>query len=104
MIQYSYPPKGRRIAQNNSSCGIQSKRAKNFYPFFLLNTKVMFTLYRIAFAQARKPGHVGGQEQKHFSSLGTKLYFHVNSSRKKILLVWPQHGRLVTWLQTKNTR
>ena len=43
-------------------------------------------------------------EQKHFSPLGTILYFHVNSSRK-ILLYWPpthiQHGRLVTWLQTK---
>ena len=25
--------------------------------------------------------HVGDQEQKHFSPLGTKLYFHVNSSR-----------------------
>ena len=53
----------------------------------------MFTLYRIAFAQARKPGHVGGQEQKHFSSLGTKLYFHVNSSRKKnsirLTPTWP---------------
>ena len=24
-------------------------------------------------------GHVGGQELKHFSPLGTKLYFHVNS-------------------------
>ena len=30
----------------------------------------------------RHGGHVGGQEQKHFSPLGTKLYFHVNSLRK----------------------
>ena len=28
---------------------------------------------------------VGGQEQKHFSLLGTKTYFHVNSSRKILL-------------------
>ena len=25
----------------------------------------------------RHGGHVGGQEQKYFSPLGTKLYFHV---------------------------
>ena len=30
----------------------------------------------------RQGGHVGGQEQKHFSPLGTKLYSHVTSSRK----------------------
>ena len=30
-------------------------------------------------------GCVGGQEQKHFSPLVTKLYFHVNSSRKILL-------------------
>ena len=33
-------------------------------------------------------GHVDGQEQKHLSSLGNKLYFHVNSSLK-ILFYWP---------------
>ena len=47
----------------------------------------------------RHGGHVGGQEQKDFSPLGTKLYFryfHVNSS-EKILLFWPPKlpGRLV---------
>ena len=36
----------------------------------------------------RQGGHVGDQGQKHFSPLGTKLYFQVNSSRK-ILLFWP---------------
>ena len=36
----------------------------------------------------RHGGHVGGQEQKHFSPLGTKLYFHVHSLRN-ILLFWP---------------
>ena len=36
----------------------------------------------------RHGGHVGGHEQKHFSPLGTKLCFHVNSSRK-ILLYQP---------------
>ena len=35
----------------------------------------------------RHGGNVGCQEQKHFSPLGTKLYFHVNSSRK-VLLYW----------------
>ena len=37
----------------------------------------------------RHGGHVGGQEQKHFSPLRTKNYFHLNSSGK-ILLYWPQ--------------
>ena len=37
--------------------------------------------------------HVGGQEQKLSLPLGTKLYFHVNSSRQI---------SIVTWLQTKN--
>ena len=32
-------------------------------------------------------GYVGGQEQKHFSPLGTKLYFHVNSSRKNTVVL-----------------
>ena len=41
-------------------------------------------------------------EQKHFSSLGSNLYFPVNSSRKQFFFIDPQHGRLVTWLQTKN--
>ena len=39
-------------------------------------------------------GHVGGQELKHFSPLGNKPYFHVNSSREKIYRFDPQHGRL----------
>ena len=51
----------------------------------------------------RHSGHLGGQEQKHFSSLGSNLYFPVNSSRKQFFFTDPQHGRLVTWLQTKNT-
>ena len=36
-------------------------------------------------------------------SLGSNLYFPVNSSRKQFFFTDPQHGRLVTWLQTKNT-
>ena len=49
-------------------------------------------------------GHVSGQEQMHFSPLGTRLYFHVNSSRKNLYCIDPQHGCLVTWLQTKNMK
>ena len=32
-------------------------------------------------------GHVDCQEQKHFSPLGTKLYFYVNSSLKNSILL-----------------
>ena len=44
----------------------------------------------------RHGGHVDGQEQKHFSPLGTKRYFHVNSSRKNsiVLTADPQHENL----------
>ena len=33
---------------------------------------------------------VGGQEQKHFSPLGTKLYFFVNYSRKNPIVLTPK--------------
>ena len=55
------------------------------------------------FARDVTVDHVGGQEQKHFALLGTKLYFHVNSSRKKSYWFDPQHNRLVTRLQTKSS-
>ena len=42
----------------------------------------------------RHGGHVGGQEQKHFSPLGTKLYFHVNSSRKYSFVLTPNMAAL----------
>ena len=36
----------------------------------------------------RHGGHVGGQEQKHFSPLGNELYFDANLA-EKFLLYWP---------------
>ena len=42
----------------------------------------------------RHGGHVGGQEQKHFSPLGTKLYFHVNSWRKNSIVLTPNMAPL----------
>ena len=33
----------------------------------------------------RHDGHVGGQEQVHFSPMGTKLHLHINSSGKILL-------------------
>ena len=42
----------------------------------------------------RHGGHVGGQQQKHFSPLGTKLYFHVNSSRKYSFVLTPNMAAL----------
>ena len=50
----------------------------------------------------RHSGHLGDQEQKHFCSLGSNHYFPVNYSRKQFYCTDPQHGRHVTWLQTKN--
>ena len=42
----------------------------------------------------RHGGHVGGQEQKYFSPLGTKRYFHVNFSCKISILLNPNMAAL----------
>ena len=42
----------------------------------------------------RHGGHVGGQEQKHFSPLWFKLHFHVNSSRKNSKVLTPNTAAL----------
>ena len=38
---------------------------------------------------------IDGQEQKHFSPLGTELYFHVNSLRKNSLVTTPNIAALL---------
>ena len=46
------------------------------------------------FARDVTAAMLGGQEQKHFSPLGTKLYFHVNSTRKISIVLnptWPPY-------------
>ena len=48
---------------------------------------MIFRLYRHG-------DHVGGQEQKHFSPLGTKLHFHVHSSRKSSTVLTPNMAAL----------
>ena len=47
-------------------------------------------------------GHVCGQEQKHVSPLGTKLYFHVNSWHKHSIVLTPNMTYLIMCLQTEN--
>ena len=42
----------------------------------------------------RHGGHVGGQEQKHFSPQGTKLYFPVNFSSKISIVLSPNMAAL----------
>ena len=46
------------------------------------------------FARDVTSAQVGGQEQKHFSLLGTKLYFHVNSSRRNSIVLIPNIAAL----------
>ena len=48
----------------------------------------------IAGLHVRDGGRVGGQEQKHLSPLGTKLHFHVNSSRKYSFVLTPNMAAL----------
>ena len=49
----------------------------------------IFWSRQLLFFTWRHGGLFGGQEQKHFSPLGTKLYFHVNSSSKKFTVLAP---------------
>ena len=66
---------------------LKNVNAKSLFPFtYLSNQLLVCTL--------RHGGHVGGQEQKHFSPLGTKLYFHVNSSRKYSFVLTPNMAAL----------
>ena len=60
-------------------------------------------IYKLLVCTWHHGGHVDGQEQKHFSPLGTKLHFSYEFFEKKFYCIDPQHGHLVTWLQTKNT-
>ena len=44
-------------------------------------------------------GSAGHQEQfKHFTLLGTKLYFQTNSAKKYILLFWPPISLILIFL------
>ena len=55
---------------------------------------VMKTLY-CWFARDVTAGvHVGGQEQKHFAPLGTKLCCHVNSLKKNSIVLTPNMAAL----------
>ena len=47
-------------------------------------------------------GHVRGQEQKYFSPLGTKLYFHVNSSRKSVIVFTSNMAALSRGCEPRN--
>ena len=42
----------------------------------------------------RHSGHLGRQEQKHFSCLGSNLYFHVHSSRNNSIVPTPNIATL----------
>ena len=61
---------------------------KKFEKFFIFFMDILLV------CTWRHGGHVGGQEQKHFSPLGTKLYFHVNSSRKYSFVLTPNMAAL----------
>ena len=69
--------------------------------FYTISSCLLSSYFHILLVcRWRHGGHVGGQEQKHFSPLGTKLYFHFNSSRKSSIVLTPNMA--VTLLQTKN--
>ena len=85
--------------QNNGYFAYISPKNMTFvYDFSLLKKKwtVLRTVYHtIAGLHVTSHGsYVGGQEQKHFSPLETKLYFHVNSSRKNTIVLTPNMAAL----------
>lgn len=47
-------------------------------------------------------GHVRGQEKKHSSPLGTKCYFHVNSSRKSAIVFTSNMAALSRGCEPRN--
>ena len=51
----------------------------------------------------RHGGHVRGQEQNHFSPLGTKLCFQVNSSRKNSIVLTPNMAALSRGWKANNS-
>ena len=53
-----------------------------------------FACFVLLVCRWRHGDHVGGQEEKHFSSLGAKLYFHVNFSRKHSIALTPNMAGL----------
>ena len=53
-----------------------------------------YRLHKLLVYTWRHSGRVGGQEQKHFSPLVTKLHFHVNSWRKNYIVFTPSVAAL----------
>ena len=63
--------------------------------FYTISSCLLSSYFHILLVcRWRHGGHVGGQEQKHFSPLGTKLYFHFNSSRKSSIVLTPNMAAL----------
>ena len=62
--------------------------------YFAKNYGFAIRIFLLLVCTWRHGGHVGGQAQKHFSPLGTKLYFHVNSSRKYSFVLTPNMAAL----------
>ena len=92
---------------------VQSCTAKSYIHFFLFSLSylqdhdllisrdfaTMVTIFNVFSSLLlvctwRHGGHVGGQEQKLFSPLGTKLYFHVNSWKKYSFVLTPNMAAL----------
>ena len=75
---------------------ILSNFALSIYDAFVNNLPIYVVSndIKLLVCKWRHGGHVGGQEQKHFSSLINELYFDANLAEKF----------QVKWLRTKNTR
>ena len=58
------------------------------------DTRRQFWMEELLVCTWRHTSHVGGQEQKHFSPLGNKIYFHVNSLRQNSLVLTPNMSAL----------
>ena len=98
--------KQKKIQWSSPECLLKENRRENRK----LNVVLVLVLHSKALYCPPKPwpqlldckwrhgGHVIGQEQKKFLTLFSCKFFG-----KKFFCIDPQHGRLVTWLQTKNS-
>ena len=80
------------------SCGslvpLLSETRQLFSVIWNHDRRIYLIIHLLLVWTRRYGGHLGGHEQKNFFLLGTKVYFHVNPSRKSLLfwpLIWPPY-------------
>ena len=105
-VQPPAPEKGEFVSRewlvakglSDPSCGslvpLLSETQQLFSVIWNHDRRIYLIIHLLLVWTRRYGGHLGGHEQKTFSLLGTKVYFHVNSSRKKSIVLTPNMAAL----------